>query len=236
MAVVFLDYYGALIYVITLILYAAPIKSMFDLYRHKDIWRVPYNFYMISIVNCLFWIIYGLQKDIWPIWAVNIPGLICLICYILVYLSFIEMKKYEYVIMLIALPVKASFIFYVFYFYVDLDINGYIAMTFNTIMFLLPTEQIYHTIKAKNNQYIELWLALSIFLNTLVYFIYGILLSDNWYMIIPNFLGFFVACAQLYVWWFYRDPNRGYEKVNRIEHMDNNEEDQEMTDIDTSIE
>jgi len=231
MAVAFIDYYGVLVYTLNLILWIAPIKSMMNLYKSKDLWQVPYNFYMISLVNCLFWIVYGLQINIWPIWAVNIPGLLSFMGCIILYLFFIKMKTYEFVIMIIALPFKTSLIFFIFYYYVDQEINGYIAMSANILMFIMPSEQIYHVVKSKNNVYIELWLAIAIFINSSAYFVYGILLGHNWDIIIPNGLGFCIAISQLVVWYKYRVPT-DYQKVDKIEIHDN---DNELSEINTSI-
>ncbi len=231
---ILLNYYGVFIYTTTLILWIAPIKAVINLYKTNDIWQVPYNFYMVSIINCLFWVIYGLQIDVWPIWAVNIPGYFSFTGCIIVYLFFIKMKKIELLIMLVALPVKSLFLVYLFYYYVPSEITGWIAMTANLAMYLVPIESIYHVIKAKNNVYIELWLAIAVVLNTFVWFIFGILLSDNWDIIIPNGVGFFVGVVQLFVWYKFR-ATKGYEKVERSEIHDASEL-HDVNEIDTAIE
>lgn len=240
MAAIFLDYYGVLVYVATLLLWIAPIKSMVNLYKSNDVWQVPYNFYMLSMINCLFWIIYGLQINIWPIWAVNIPGFLSFFCCMELYLFFHKMKRYELVFMIIALPLKACFIFFIFYNYVDSNINGYITMIANIFMYTAPVESIYHVVVAKNNIYIELWLALAVFLNTSVYFIYGLLLKDNWDIIIPNGIGFFVSIAQLIVWYKYR-ATTDYETIQKTDSVDSVEvverenELNDLNEINTSI-
>lgn len=235
----YLNYYGIVLYTTSMIMWIAPIKSMYNLYHNKNEWEVPYNFYLVSLTNCLFWVIYGLQEEIWPLWSVNIPGMISFMGCIGFFMQYVQMRKFELVALILLMPVKLFIVAYVCYYYVPSYYTGIIALFFNIIMYFMPIEQIYYVIKAKNNVYIELWLAIALFINTLAWSIFGILLSDNWDIIIPNGVGFIISIIQLVVWCKYR-VSKKYDKLSKnedtVEHSRVSiSDDKELQEIDISL-
>lgn len=162
--------------------------------------EVPGILLICSFMNCILWADYGLLDNAFQVYFANgIGGGISLI-WITIYLIFIGKKTIKLAIFLIILLMAAvGGISYVFYFLIDKEITGFVAMIFNVLMYAAPGEKIFRVFKTRQYNLIPIFSTIGGFFCSLCWLMFGIYKEDR-NMIIPNALGLFFAILQVIVY------------------------------------
>ncbi len=105
---------------------------------------IPYVLLIANIMNCLLWLIYGLNKEDYQIYGCNGLGGVINAVYLTIFWYFFAEKKIGnyagYVLATYGFLVGVWALFT--YAITDNDIIGYVAMVFNIIMYAAPGQKI----------------------------------------------------------------------------------------------
>ena len=173
----------------------------------------PIVLLICSFMNCILWADYGLLNNTFLVYLANgIGGTITLV-WITIFLIFLAKKKFIIsLLFIIGLAIVVIGLLLFFYFLINKEITGYVAMAFNVLMYAAPGEKIYRVFKTKDYALIPIFSTVGGLLCSLCWLIFGIYQNDL-NLIIPNGLGLFFAILQVVVYliYYFKKKNNIYE-------------------------
>lgn len=184
--------------IISIYFYFAPGFPFFKVLRDQMNYQdLPVILLISSFLNCILWADYGLIKNSTQIYITNSFGGTITLIWITIYLVYLG-KKYFIVSLIvnILILIGTGAISYLFYFIIDSNITGLIAMIFNVIMYAAPGEKIIRVIKTRNYELIPIYSSIGGFLCSLCWLIFGFYQNDI-NIIIPNSLGILFSSIQI---------------------------------------
>jgi len=130
---------------LALFFFISPATLIWNLLKGKTpISAIPWMIMIANVINCEFWVAYAIPQgdDKTIIWICNSIGASFNLLYISLF--FIALVKKDILksigAVLLTLAVTGA-VFFVFYMYVDFEINGKIAMAFNIVMWAAPSQK-----------------------------------------------------------------------------------------------
>ena len=200
---------------IAIYFYLAPAVPFIKLVNdHLKVNEVPGILLICSFMNCILWADYGLLDDTFQVYLANgIGGAITLI-WITIFLIYIGKQNLKIALLyIILLIICVGGISYVFYFIIDKDITGKVAMIFNILMYAAPGEKIFKVFKTKKYNLIPIFSTIGGFFCSLCWLIFGIYKGDI-NLIIPNGLGLFFSILQIVVYLIFYCKKRSEENFD----------------------
>lgn len=186
--------------IISIYFYFAPgfpfYKALKDQMKYQDL---PIILLLSSFINCILWADYGLIKNSTQIYITNSLGGTITLIWITIYLLYLGKKYFVISLILnIFLLIATGAISFLFYFIIDSNITGLIAMIFNVLMYAALGEKIISVIKTKNYELIPIYSSIGGFLCSLCWLIFGFYQNDK-NIIIPNSLGILFSVIQILI-------------------------------------
>ena len=200
---------------IAIYFYLAPAVPFIKLVNdHLKVNEVPGVLLICSFMNCILWADYGLLDDTFQVYLANgIGGAITLI-WITIFLIYIGKQNLKIALLyIILLMICVGGISYVFYFIIDKDITGKVAMIFNILMYAAPGEKIFKVFKTKKYNLIPIFSTIGGFFCSLCWLAFGIYKGDI-NLIIPNGLGLFFSILQIVVYLIFYCKKRSEENFD----------------------
>ena len=200
---------------IAIYFYLAPAVPFIKLVNdHLKVNEVPGILLICSFMNCILWADYGLLDDTFQVYLANgIGGAITLI-WITIFLIYIGKQNIKIALLyIILLMICVGGISYVFYFIIDKDITGKVAMIFNILMYAAPGEKIFKVFKTKKYNLIPIFSTIGGFFCSLCWLAFGIYKGDI-NLIIPNGLGLFFSILQIVVYLIFYCKKRSEENFD----------------------
>ena len=200
---------------IAIYFYLAPAVPFIKLVNdHLKVNEVPGILLICSFMNCILWADYGLLDDTFQVYLANgIGGAITLI-WITIFLIYVGKQNLKIALLyIILLIICVGGISYVFYFIIDKDITGKVAMIFNILMYAAPGEKIFKVFKTKKYNLIPIFSTIGGFFCSLCWLIFGIYKGDI-NLIIPNGLGLFFSILQIVVYLIFYCKKRSEENFD----------------------
>ena len=200
---------------IAIYFYLAPAVPFIKLVNdHLKVNEVPGILLICSFMNCILWADYGLLDDTFQVYLANgIGGAITLI-WITIFLIYIGKQNLKIALLyIILLMICVGGISYVFYFLIDKDITGKVAMIFNILMYAAPGEKIFKVFKTKKYNLIPIFSTIGGFFCSLCWLAFGIYKGDI-NLIIPNGLGLFFSILQIVVYLIFYCKKRSEENFD----------------------
>ena len=204
--------------IISIYFYFAPgfpfFKVLKDQMNYQDL---PVILLISSFLNCILWADYGLIKNSTQIYIANSFGGTITLIWITIYLLYLG-KNYFVVslILNILILIATGAISFLFYFKIDSNITGLIAMIFNIIIYAAPGEKIIRVIKTKKYELIPIYSSIGGFLCSICWLIFGFYQNDM-NLIIPNSLGILFSIIQILIFFILyskSDKNRNDKSPN----------------------
>ena len=159
------DIFGWAGTVIETYFFISPVVPFYKVLSGKlDYQDAPGVLLIMSFMNCILWADYGLVKDNPQVYFANgIGGSITLI-FITIYLIYLGKRNIGLALVynfgLLAIVIGLMLLFY---FIVNPDVTGYVAMFFNILMYAAPGEKIAQVIKTQNYRLIPIFSTINIF-------------------------------------------------------------------------
>ena len=208
------DIFGWVGTIIATYFYLAPVVPFLKVLRGKmDYIDSPIVLLICSFMNCILWADYGLLNNTFLVYLANgIGGTITLV-WITIFLIFLAKKKFIIsLLFIIGLAIVVIGLLLFFYFLINKEITGYVAMAFNVLMYAASGEKIYRVFKTKDYALIPIFSTVGGLLCSLCWLIFGIYQNDL-NLIIPNGLGLFFAILQVVVYliYYFKKKNNIYE-------------------------
>lgn len=189
--------------------YISPVVPFYKVLSGKlDYQDAPGVLLIMSFMNCILWADYGLVKNNQQVYFANgIGGAITLI-FITIYLIYLGKRNIGLALVynfgLLAIVIGLTLLFY---WIVNPDITGYIAMFFNILMYAAPGEKIAQVIKTQNYRLIPIFSTVGGFFCSLCWLLFGIYKKD-WKLYVPNALGLAFAALQVVIYLIYYCKNK----------------------------
>lgn len=207
------DIFGWVGTAISTFFYIAPVVPFSKLIKGEiKCKESPGVMLICSFMNCILWADYGLLYDRFLQYFPNGLGGVITLIFITIFLIHLADKKIGYSLLYTAcLIVGVVGLSLLFYFVVDKEITGKIALVFNVLMYASPGEKMITVCKTGNYKLIPIWSTIGGAACSSCWMIYGIYLQD-WNVIIPNALGILASIVQVVVFLIYKGR---YKETNK---------------------
>ncbi|XP_030530822.1 bidirectional sugar transporter SWEET4-like [Rhodamnia argentea] len=207
--------------VISFFLFASPCPTFYRIIKNKSVEEFQVYPYLFTVLNCIFWIIYGLpfvHPDSLLVVTINGVGLVMELIYLCIFFTYAPNKGRKKVVYwlcgeVVFIAVVSLVVLLVFH-----DHNrrilafGIICDVFNIIMYGSPLIIMKKVITTKSVEYMPFYLSLANFLNGCVWTAYALIKLDI-FILISNGLGALAATAQLILYGCYFRSTPRDEKV-----------------------
>ncbi|KAG6541529.1 hypothetical protein Mapa_017051 [Marchantia paleacea] len=82
---------GILGNIFAMLLFLSPLPTFWNIYKTKEVGQFTPAPYVLTVLNCSFWIIYGLPavKNATLIISINSAGLVVEFCYVSIYMYYV---------------------------------------------------------------------------------------------------------------------------------------------------
>ncbi|XP_048328335.2 bidirectional sugar transporter SWEET6b [Ziziphus jujuba] len=199
--------------VISFGLFISPVPTFYRIIKKKDVEEFKPDPYIATVLNCLFWVFYGMpfvHPDSLLVLTINAVGLVLELIYLSIFFAYAPNKGRKKV----ALWLGIEFTFYAIIVLITLLtlhgskkrslMVGIICDVFNIIMYASPLTVMAKVIKTKSVEYMPFYLSLANFLNGSVWTAYALIKFDI-YVLVSNGLGAISGAIQLLLYaWYYR--------------------------------
>ncbi len=203
----FMNIFGWVGTSLALFFFISPITLMYNLIKGKiDLKIIPWVLLIANTSNCVLWVAYGLPQgeEKLQVWVCNSIGAVLNLIYMCIYYVYLMDKRvFESIGVVFILVATSGGIFYIFYEFIDYNINGKIALGFNILMYAAPSQKILEMFKTGNYNIIPIHITIIGIFNASSWLIYGILNNMDWNIIIPNSLGDLFGLVTLISWIYY---------------------------------
>ncbi|XP_022718986.1 bidirectional sugar transporter NEC1-like isoform X2 [Durio zibethinus] len=183
--------FGVLGNIVSFLVFLAPVPTFYTIYKKKTAEGYQPIPYMVALSSAMMLLYYGtLKTDANLIISINSIGCATEVIYLVLY--FIYAPKREKVF-----TVKWIIIF---------NLGGYCLI-------------MRHVIRTKSVEHMPFFLSFFLTLCATMWFFYGIFLED-FYIALPNVLGFLFGIAQMILYVIYKNPNKDVEVTEKQQKGD----------------
>ncbi|KAK3164504.1 hypothetical protein QOZ80_1AG0020030 [Eleusine coracana subsp. coracana] len=197
--------------VFAFVLFISPLPTFKRIVRNGSTEQFSAMPYIYSLLNCLICMWYGLpfvSYGVVLITTVNSIGAAFQLAYTVVFIAFAADGKQR---LKVSGLLAGVFVVFGLIMYVSLDwfdhktrqtFIGYLSVASLIFMFASPLSIISLVIKTKSVEYMPFYLSLSMFLMSISFFAYGMLLRD-FFLYIPNGIGTVLGIIQLLLYAYF---------------------------------
>ncbi|KAK3410164.1 hypothetical protein EUGRSUZ_J02189 [Eucalyptus grandis] len=195
--------------------------TFYRILKNKSVEEFKVDPYLATVLNCIFWVIYGLpfvRPDSILVVTINGTGLVIELIYICIFFSYASNKGRKKVVYWlcgeIAFIVAVSLVFLLVFHDHRRRILafGIICDVFNIVMYSSPLTIMKKVITTRSVEYMPFYLSLANFLNGCVWTAYALIKLDI-FILISNSLGAISGAAQLILYGCYFRSTPRDEKV-----------------------
>ncbi|KAJ8750239.1 hypothetical protein K2173_014154 [Erythroxylum novogranatense] len=203
-------------------LFLSPTPTFYRIWRKKDVEEFQYYPYVATVLNCMFWVFYGLpivKPDSILVLTINGFGLLIELIYLAFYCYYDKHNKGRKMVavllagetVFIAIIVTISMC--VFNHSKRILFVGIFCDIFNVLMYTSPLAIMKKVIRTKSVEYMPLSLSITNFLNGCCWTAYALIQFDA-FILASNGLGALSGAAQLILYAiYYRTPKQGEDAL-----------------------
>uniref|UniRef100_A0A6N2KGI9 Bidirectional sugar transporter SWEET n=1 Tax=Salix viminalis TaxID=40686 RepID=A0A6N2KGI9_SALVM len=188
--------FGLLGNIVAVGMFLAPVPTFYTIFKRKSsegFQSIPYSVALMSASLLLY---YGILKtNASLLISINSIGCVFEVTYLIIYLIYAPKQE------------KGSN---------QLSVVGWICAVFSVAVCAAPLSVMRRVVRTKSVEYLPFTLSVSLTLNAVMWFFYG-LLQHDYYIALPNVLGFLFGIAQMILYMVYKNPkNNGEEKEDQL--------------------
>ncbi|KAH7522617.1 hypothetical protein FEM48_Zijuj07G0157800 [Ziziphus jujuba var. spinosa] len=221
--------------VISFGLFISPVPTFYRIIKNKAVEEFKPDPYIATVLNCLFWIFYGMpfvHPNSILVITINSIGLVLELTYLTIFFIYATNKGRKKVVLWLGIEI----VFYAGIILITLltlhgtkkrsMMVGILCDIFNIMMYASPLTVMAKVIRTKSVKYMPFYLSLANFLNGCIWVIYALIEFDA-YILISNGLGAISGLVQLILYaWFYRttpkDDDDSFSKPNEVQLSSSN--------------
>ncbi|KAK4739312.1 hypothetical protein R3W88_003009 [Solanum pinnatisectum] len=207
--------------IISVFMFLAPVGTFRRIVQNKSTEDFDSLPYICTLLNSSLWTYYGIIKPgSYLVSTVNGFGAIAETIYIALFLKFADkkMRKNTGILagilnvgILATILLLAQFILYG---EMRINVIGFLSTCLNIIMYSSPLGVMKTVVRSKSVEFMPFLLSFFFFLNGGVWTLYAVLVSD-WFLGVPNGIGWFLGAVQLVIYVIYRSPNSSVEDLEQ---------------------
>ncbi|XP_050373626.1 bidirectional sugar transporter SWEET17 [Argentina anserina] len=206
------SYIGVIGNLISVLMFLAPVYTFSRIIKNRSTEEFESLPYVCTFLNCFLWTYYGIIKPgAYLVSTINGFGLLVEIVYISLFLTYATANKRANTVMWIGIldvgcPAAAILVTWLAL-KGDVRINaiGFLGAGLNIIMYASPLSAMKTVVTTKSVEYMPFWLSFFFFLNGGVWLFYAWLQQD-YFLGVPNGMGFLLGAVQLILYWIYTKP------------------------------
>ncbi|KAL1326630.1 hypothetical protein HN51_036753 [Arachis hypogaea] len=204
--------FGLIGNVISFAVFLAPIPTFYQIYKKKTSEGFQSLPYVVALFSAMLWIYYALVKKDAALLLITINtfGIVVETAYLAIFLFYAPKKaRFSTIKLLMLLNVFGFGAMLLATLYLSkgakrLAIIGWICLVFNISVFAAPLFIMRKVIKTRSVEYMPFTLSFFLTINAVMWFFYGLFLKD-YYIALPNTLGFLFGIIQMVLYLMYRN-------------------------------
>ncbi|TKY60557.1 Bidirectional sugar transporter SWEET13 [Spatholobus suberectus] len=216
--------FGLLGNIISFGVFLAPLPTFYQIYKKKSTEGFQSLPYVVALFSAMLWIYYAFVKREAALLLITINtfGIVVETIYLAIFLFYAPRKpRLQTIKLLLLLNVFGFGAMLLATLYLSkgakrLAIIGWICLVFNISVFAAPLFIIRRVIKTRSVEYMPFTLSMFLTINAVMWFFYGLLLRD-YYVALPNTLGFLFGLVQMVMYMMYRNATPLVEPVKAQE-------------------
>ncbi|WCJ33030.1 Bidirectional sugar transporter SWEET4 [Euphorbia peplus] len=211
--------------VISFFLFLSPLPTFFCIIKNKDTQEFQFYPYVATVLNCMFWVLYGLPfvtEDNILVVTINGVGLVLELIYLAIFCYYDKQNKGR---KKVALGLSAELIFIAIVVIITITtfhthtkralFVGIFCDVFNILMYSSPLLIMKKVIKTKSVEYMPLFLSLTNFANGCIWTTYALIKLDM-FILISNGIGALAGAAQLILYSCYYNSTPEKELLDPV--------------------
>ncbi|CAN6372063.1 unnamed protein product [Urochloa humidicola] len=203
--------FGLLGNIISFMTYLAPLPTFYRIVKSKSTEGFQSVPYVVALFSAMLWIYYALLKsNEFLLITVNAAGCVIETIYIVIYLTYAP-KKAKLFTAMILLILNVGVFGLILLLTMLLSAGekrvvllGWVCVGFAVSVFVAPLSIIRKVVVTRSVEFMPFFLSLSLTVNAVVWFLYGLLIKDK-YVALPNVIGFTFGVIQMGLYAFYRN-------------------------------
>lgn len=207
--------FGILGNIVSFMVFLAPMPTFYRIYKKKStegFQSIPYS---VALFSCTLLLYYGFLKTSGGLMIITINsiGLAIEAAYLTIFLIYApKSSKTQTAKFLLGfnLGVYGAISLATYLSFTGplrVSIVGWICAIFSVLVFAAPLSVMRLVIKTKSVEYMPFGLSFSLMVCAVMWFFYGMLISD-YYIALPNVLGFAFGITQMILYVIYRKPSK----------------------------
>ncbi|RHN49839.1 putative SWEET sugar transporter [Medicago truncatula] len=186
--------------------------TFYTIIKKKDVEEFKSHPYLATLLNCAFWVFYGMpfvHPNSLLVVTINGVGLVFMIVYLTIYFIYANKKGRKdmgFWLLLEAIFFAAIVLITMLVFHGTTGrslIVGIVCDVFNILMYISPLTIMKKVITTKSVKYMPFWLSVFNFLNGLCWTTYALLHPFDLYVLISNGIGVISGTVQLILYGYY---------------------------------
>ncbi|KAL2469135.1 Nodulin MtN3 family protein [Forsythia ovata] len=198
--------------IISVLVFLSPVKTFWRIVKNRSTEEFESLPYICTLLNSSLWTYYGITKpDSYLVATVNGFGVVVETIYIILFLAFAPpCKRAKTAIVAAILDVgflvaAISVAYFLLQGDMRINVTGFMCSGLNIIMYGSPLAAMKSVVTMKSVEYMPFLLSFFLFLNGGIWTFYACLVHD-WFLGVPNAIGFVLGMAQLVLYAIYRNP------------------------------
>ncbi|GAV81643.1 MtN3_slv domain-containing protein, partial [Cephalotus follicularis] len=195
------------------LVFLAPVPTFYTIYKRKSAEGFQSIPYVVALSSAMLLIYYGfLKTNAYLIISINAFGIAIELTYLILYMIYASGKQKCFTMKLLLLfNIGAYGLIFVLTFLLLKGSNrvnavGWICAVYNVAVFAAPLSIMRRVIKTKSVEYMPVTLSMFLISCATMWFFYGLLVND-YFIALPNVLGFLFGIAQIILYFMYKDGN-----------------------------
>ncbi|CAK9178048.1 unnamed protein product [Ilex paraguariensis] len=206
--------FGILGNIVSFLVYLAPLPTFYRIYKKKSTEGFQSIPYAVALFSAMLYLYYAVLKTN-EIILITINSIGCVIetTYLIIFLIYATKEAKIYTTKLVILFNVGAYGLIVFSTSILSDghqrdtIVGWICSAFSVSVFAAPLSIMRLVIRTKSVEYMPISLAFFLTLCAVMWFFYGLLIKD-YYIAMPNIIGFMFGVAQMILYVIYKDRKK----------------------------